>query len=497
MELLLGIDVGTTACKAVLFDADANAVANARKEYKLQSFQNGRAEIDPNEMWKAVKFCICKIVEQCNGKIVALAVSSHGEGVIPLDAVGSPLGMEIVSFDTRSINEAKELEKKFGHRYFFEKGGQILNSAGSITKIMWMKKYLHLSEEPSAYVCAGDFITMKLSGERVIDYSLAARTMMLDIHKKQWNEELIEFIGLDKCQLSIPIQGGTLVGYIQKEVALETGLNEDALIVSGGHDQPCAILGTGITSTGEAAYSLGTTETLICTMERFGEKLYHYGLPCYPHVLEGQYITLPGNFTGGNLLQWYKNTFADKEQELSKELHKDVYEILMEEMSDRPSGLIVLPHFTTTGSPWNDSQSQGMIIGLQLSTTKGEYIRALQEGVTLEILLNITLLKEIGISLNKLVAVGGSTKSKKLMQLKADVLGIPLYVPEKMEASCKGAAFLAGYGLGIVDKKQKAWMMDCRKDKYFLPSFEIHRQYLQIFVKYRKMYAAGKKIFKN
>ncbi|GMQ56189.1 xylulokinase [Vallitalea sediminicola] len=497
MVLLMGIDIGTTACKVAVYDENANVISMSRKEYKLSYPRSGWAEIDPNEMWEAVKFCIGVVVKQCKEKITAISVSSHGEGVIPLDRMGNPVGAEIVSFDTRSMNETYELENKFGKKYFFDKGGQILASTGTITKIIWIKKHYDLLKKtPYAYVCAGDYIIMRLSGQRIIDYSLAARTMMLDIHKKEWNQELMEYVGLKEEQLSIPLQSGTVVGTVRKKIAFEIGLNADALIVTGGHDQPCGMIGAGAIQEGEAAYSLGTTETLVCSMKNFVGKLYEYGLPCYPHVLKNQYITIPGNFTGGNLLQWYKNLFAFEEQEIAKKENKNVYDILMEEMTNQPSEVIVLPHFTTTGSPWNDSMSRGMIVGLQLSTTKGEYLRALQEGVTLEILLNLQLLKKAEIKVKWLIAVGGSTKSKKLMQLKTDVLGVPIHIPTNVEAACKGAAFMAGYGIGIFNKSYNNWSRTGETDIWLTPCSEKHKLYLNKFKKYKRMYSIQKEILR-
>lgn len=498
MSLLLGIDVGTTACKAVVFDTEANIVGAGREEYRLSHPQDGWAEINPEKMWGAVMRSIRSAAGGHGAEITALAVSSHGEGVIPLNSGGNPLGSEIVSFDMRSIPETALLEKTFGAPYFFQQGGQLLASTGTMTKIMWMEHHPSLfSEKPSAYVCAGDFIAYRLTGKRVIDYSLAARTMMLDIHQKQWNRELLAFAGITPGQLSCPVQGGTGIGTLKADTAAQLGLRETTLVVSGGHDQPCALLGTGAVKAGGAVYSLGTTETLVCSTGHFTEQLYAYGLPCYPHVLPAQYVTLPGNFTGGNLLQWYKENFAGQAQAQAETEQRSVYDILMEEMAEEPTDILVLPHFTTTGSPWNDSESRGMICGLKLSTTKGEYIRALQEGVTYEIRLNLSLLEQAGMRPRHLIAVGGSTKSHKLMQLKADLLGIPIGIPDEMEAACRGAAFLAGIGSGILREDSVHWGLSAGNQKIIQPNLEKYRLYSKNFVKYKRMYSAQKEIYNN
>jgi len=486
---LLGIDVGTTACKTVLYDLQGVALSAAREEYKLEHPKSGWAEISPTRMWNAVKKCIYETVKKCNHHVEALAISSHGEGVIPLNHKNEVIGAEIVSFDGRSIEETKELEAEFGKRYFFNWGGQMLSSAGTLTKIMWMNNHPHyLGEKPDAFVCAGDYIALRLTGDRVIDFSLASRTLLLDVHAKVWNCELMEYAKISEEQLSKPVVSGTIIGNINKECADELGLSANTVVVAGGHDQPCARVGAGALAHDQAVYSVGTTETLICGMEEYQPELYSQGLCCYPHVLDGQYITLPGNFTGGNLLKWFKNTFIVSGDEAYS------YHQMMEEMVDYKSGILVLPHFTTTGSPWNDSESNGMISGLTLSTTRGELIRALQEGVTMEILLNLELLKKKGIRVEKLLAVGGGVKSKKLMQLKADVLGVVLSIPKDSEAACKGAAYLAG--CSISKNGGEFSLGNDEFESVLLPNKEMHRQYINYLVRYNKMYQAQKEIWR-
>ena len=485
----LGIDVGTTACKTVLYDLQGVAISAAREEYKLHHPRSGWAEINPLKMWNAVKKCIYETVKKSNHHVEALAISSHGEGVIPLNQKNVVIGAEIVSFDCRAAEETKELEAKFHKKYFFEQCGHILSPAGTLAKIMWMNNHPdYFREKPCAFVCAGDYIAFRLTGNRVIDFSLASRTMLLNVHTKVWNHELMEYVKISENQLSKPVASGEIIGNVSKECADELRLSADTVVVAGGHDQPCAMVGAGALAPGKAVYSMGTTETLICSMKEFKSELYNHGLCCYPHVLEGQYITLPGNYTGGNLLKWFKDTFIVSGDETYS------YHRMMEEMADYPSGLLVLPHFTMTGSPWNDSESYGMISGLTLSTKRGEVIRALQEGVTMEMLLNLELLRKQGMGVEELITVGGSVRSKKLMQLKADVLGICLSVPEDPEAACRGAAYLAGLP---VNKKSEEFSLGSNKPESVLfPNKELHGQYINHLVRYNKMYQAQKEIWR-
>ena len=495
---LVGIDAGTTACKVTAFSAEGRVLASARKEYRLRHPRDGWAELIPQEIWEAVVYGLKKVTAESGEPIQGMAVSSQGEGLVLLDEKMEAAGHAIVSFDLRTLEQTRHLKEVFGNRYFFDKGGQLLSSMGTATKIMWCRENPGYFQRPPKYfMCVGDYILFRLTGEMVSDFSLASRTMMVDIKNRCWNQDLLSYIGISESQLPTLTQAGTYVGKLTKKAAEEIGGSPEVLMAVGGHDQPCAMLGTGANDKEEATYSLGTTETLVCAMEDFREGLYDIGLPCYPHVLKERYITLPGNFTGGNLLGWYGKNFADNESFIAMNKNKDIYDILMEEMDEEVSPVLVLPHFTVTGSPWNDSESSGIITGLQLSTTKGQYLRGLQEGVTMEILLNLLLLRQIGTWEKLLYVVGGGTKSRKLLQLKADVLGTRLYVPKISEAPCRGAALLAGQGCGLFQHPEKVWLQSVDETRIWNPRREMHEKYLEKYKKYERLYPAVKAIFSN
>lgn len=492
----MGIDAGTTACKATVFNENGEILAFAREEFPVVYPQPGWAECNPEKLWETVVSCIRQCTLQTEEPILALAVSSCGEGVIPLDEAGHCVGNEILSFDTRTMEQVKKLREKFGDRYFFERGGQLLASMGTVTKIMWCLEHgKTFRQEPKRFACVGDYLTMRLCGRRVIDFSLAARTMMLDAVSKKWNGELLDYLGLEEKNLSVLAAAGSCAGKIQEKTAREVGLKPETLVCIGGHDQPCALLGAGCVKAEEAVYSMGTTETLVCRTEYFMRNLYDLGLPCYPSVENDCFVTLPGNFTGGNLLQWYRDQFGGTSCSRAKREGKDVYEILMEKMDSVPSRLLVLPHFTVTGSPWNDSESGGMITGLRLDTKEGEYIRGLMEGVTYEILLNLENLKKAGATVETLRAVGGPTKSSKLMQLKADILGLPVSIPEITETPSRGAALLAAKGWGR--DLQKSWREHEKIQQTFFPDIKRHEYYMENFERYKRLYPCYKEIYKT
>jgi len=492
---VLGIDLGTTACKVAAFGNDGRIMAVARREYRIIRPRDQWAEINPFELLAAVKSAVSEVKEKCSESILAVSFSSQGEGVVPLDNNYKPVGNIIVSFDRRTLGQTEKLRKILGEDFFYKTGGQVLASMGTAPKIMWiLENPSFVSQKPSYFACVGDFVLGSFGCRPTIDYSLAARTMMFDVHNYTWSQQILDAVGITANMLSEVRKAGTIAGRISSDAAEEYNLSPDTIIVTGGHDQPCAMLGAGATGKGEAAYSLGTTETLICSMDSFNERLKDYGLPCYPHIVGNEYITLPGNFTGGILLQWYKDQFGGLERKIAADEVRDVYDVILEDMEEKPSRLLVLPHFTVTGSPYNDDRSTGLIMGLQLDTTKGEFIRGLLEGVTYEILLNITLLHELGIDVSRLIAVGGGTKSRKIVQLKCDILGVPILVPKGTESSCKGAALLAAKAIGLIDDIRSDWREKGDNVIEYFPNREYNEYYRNQFEKYKLLYPLVKKI---
>jgi xylulokinase len=381
------------------------------------------------------------------------------------------------------------LRQAVGEETIFDLSGQILHPMASATKIRWWHE-THPEEagRVAHYLCAGDFTVRRLGLLPVTDPSMAARTALYDISRGQWSPVMLEAGGIEVDQLAVIQPSGTPIGRIPAEQARLLGLGPDVTVVAGGHDQPCAALGAGSVDEGNVTYSLGTTETLVCPLDHFVSQLRAGGYPCYPHVVRNRFVTLAGNFTGGILLQWFRDTFAQKELRDAEETGRDAFATLIEEMAEVPTDLFVLPHFTTTGTPWNDPSSVGAIIGLHLDTTKGEFIRALLEGVTYEILLNVRHLATSGIPVRVYRAVGGGTQTRKVLQLKADVLGKPIIVGQERESACRGAALLAAEGAGLISDAAMAaegWQHGLRSIE---PQEEATRFYAARFDVYERLY---------
>ena len=261
---LLGVDVGTTGCKAVAFDMDGNALAQFYREYSLTHPEPGWSELDTNNLWHNVSTVLIAINEQIKSDPVkALSISSQGEAVTAIDNHGRHLCNFSVSFDHRTIPQAEWWQETFGAKRLFDITGMPLHATHTINKIMWYRQNRpEIYKKSVKFLCVEDFINFKLTGEFATDWSLAGRTMAFDVINKCWSDEILQAAKVDKELLPSVHPSGTAIGEILPEVANELGFEGKVVVATGGHDQPCGSLGAGIIAPGIAMNATGTSDTI-------------------------------------------------------------------------------------------------------------------------------------------------------------------------------------------------------------------------------------------
>lgn len=245
--------------------------------------------------------------------------------------------------------------------------------------------------------------------------------------------------------------------------------------------------------------AIDATGTVECLTPAFaepnlGEEMFRHGFACYPHTAEPLYCTIAFNFTGGSLLRWFRDTLGEAERSRARREGRDVYEVLLEEMPEEPTDLLVLPYFASTGTPYLDPEPLSAVVGLRLGTTRGEIIRALLEGLTFEIKLNIELLAQAGIHLRELRAVGGGARSPRWLQIKADIFNLPVISLQTSEAACLGVALLAGVAAGAYGSLSEAVAATVRPVRTYEPDPRRARFYEEQFHRYRRLYPLTRKL---
>ncbi len=495
---LLGLDIGTTGCKAIAFSVEGKPLAHSYREYGEMYPRPGWAEIDPNKVWQCVSEVIRDVATSVKNSdpVKALSVTTLGEAWTPIADDGTILANSMTSVDTRSIQQSESWKYTLGREKVFQITGMSLHPSFSINKMMWLKQEMpDIYNKAKKFLLYEDFTFYKLGLEPTIDYSLAGRTLAFDIRKKEWSDEMLSTAGIDVSKLATPKPSGEIVGEIPEKIADELGLPKGTIAVTGGHDQPVNALGGGVVSEGVAVDGLGSVECVVVAFNEppLNEKMMNNNYPVYPHVKQGMYVSLAFSYTGGNLLRWYRNNFAQDMIQESQKTGIDVYDLILKDIPDEPTRIFVLPHFVGSGTPALDPNSKGVIAGLTLGTTREQFVKALIEGITYELRYYLTTLEDCAnVKIDRLRAMGGGAKSPKWLQLKADITGKEVLALAISECGCLGAAILAGVGIGeykSVDEAVKAIVKV--KDTYY-PNQEMHRLYTECYEIYTELYPTVK-----
>jgi xylulokinase len=443
----LGLDIGTSGCKALVLDSDGRTLSEAHRAYALVHPRPGWAELDPSEVVSAAVAVLREAAAAARSDPVrALAISSQGEAFAPIAADGRVLCGAMVSSDSRATALARTWPLRFGEERLYTITGHTSHPLFSLFKLLWLRE-----ERPDIwmrserFLCFEDLLHLHLGVEPAISWSLAGRTMLFDVREHAWSEPILAESGLDTRQLARPLPPGAVVGEIPGSRAADRGLPAGVVVVSGGHDQVCAALGAGAFEPGSAMYATGTVECIAATMEHavFTTSLRAANLCTYDHAAPGRRATLAYSLTGGNLLAWFRDQWCRAEVEEARQTGENVYARILRDLPPGPSSLLVLPYFTPSGTPYFDAETPGAILGLRLETTREDVLRGLLEGVAYEMRLNLELMHESGIPVRTLRAVGGGARNEVWLQLKADVTGRPIERVEVTEAGCLGAALLA------------------------------------------------------
>jgi len=495
---LLGIDVGTTGTKAVAFDHAGHPLASAYKEYPLYSRQRGWMEVDPHEVAAAVKHVIGAVAAKTKSDpISALSVSAMGEAAVPVARDGRYLAHVQVSLDERTAAYPDWWRERIDTAEVFRISGHEIYSIYTLPRTQWIKQHWpEVYRDTWKFLCFQEFVFYLLGAEPITDYSQAARTMGFDVRKKEWSERLFSIAGLDVEKFPKAAQSGTIVGKVSPKVAGELGLPPGVTCVTGGHDQPCNALGAGILTGGSAVYGTGTVDCITPAFDGFvdSKEFIENNLACYPHTVPGKFCSVAYNSTGGNLLKWYRDTFAAEERRIAEREGVDPYELILRDLPDGPSPVMVLPHFTVTGTPWFDTNSRGAILGLKLTTSRQEIVKAIIEGTTFEMKLNLDALRRSNVPVERIRSTGGGAKSRLWNQLKADMLGVPVATLQTSEGGSLGTAMLAGVATGVYASLEEAVATIIREQDHFEPRQDMVERYNERFALYRQLYPSLKEI---
>ncbi len=496
-DYLLGIDLGTTNIKAVIFNTNGEAQASASATYPLIMPAPNCVEQDANVWWKTAVDILREITTQAGAEVAAnirgISISSQLPSMLALDKDGCVLRNAMIWMDKRSAPELDEILNSMGRAEYVASAGAQPDVAFLPCKILWFKKHEpELFRKTYRILQANGFLNYRLTGVMAMDLDQAALCQCLDLRTMKWSEPLSEAMEIELSDiLPQPVSSETIIGYVTEEAARLTGLKSGTPVVAGASDATASMYATGLSRLGEAGESSGTTSLLFVGCDKPSAT----GIPVVakPCSIQGipYFFNAPIN-TSGASLKWYLNNLGKAENDYAAAHGIDVYDYLNQIALESPAGangLIYFPYMLGERAPLWNSYAKGMFIGLSLDTRREHIVRSIFEGTAFAVRHVMDTIREAGAEIKCLRITGGGAKSRTWCQIKASMLGVPVYtLDEKTGDAPFGDALIAGHAVGLYPNFSES-IQDLIKVKEIIqPVEEWSRVYDKLYPYYRSMY---------
>lgn len=479
---LLGIDIGTSACKVAVFDEEGKVLAQSNQSYPVYYPQSGWVEQDPREWWTAICAGIREVLsgeEVSAERIKGIGVDGQSWSAIPVDRSGCVLHNTPIWMDTRARFICERVKEEIGADQIFQVAGNDFQPSYVTPKLIWFREEKpEIFDKTYKFLQSNSYIVMKLTGVMSQDYSQCYGIHFFHMGELRYEEQLAAKMGLSPELLPELYGCDEVVGTVTKEAAALTGLREGTPVVAGGLDAACGALGAGVYQVGETQEQGGQAGGMsICT----DRALTHRSLITGTHVVPGLWLLQGGTAGGGGTLKWFR-------QELGKGLSFDELTAEAEKVNPGSDGVVFLPYMAGERSPIWDPDAKGVFYGLSFDKTRGHMIRAVLEGVAFSLEHNLRTAAQTGAKVDVLNAMGGASNSLLWTQIKADVTGKTIQVPSSDTATTLGAAILAGVGCGVYNGYEEAVNRTIRITRRQEPNAANHEVYERMMELYLELY---------
>ncbi|GAB6991629.1 gluconokinase [Paenibacillus pini] len=455
-NMMIGIDIGTTSTKAVLFEESGKVVCKASEGYPLYTPNSSTAEQDPELIFQAVLHTVKQVMTESGirpEQVMFVSFSAAMHSVIAVDEAGKPLMNCITWADNRSAAWSEKLKTELNGHEIYLRTGTPIHPMSPLTKLMWLRHDMpELFSKASKFVSIKEYVFAKLFNEYVIDYSIASCTGLLNLNKLDWDEEALKLAGVTTNQLSKLVSTTHSMEGMNDVYAEEMGLSTATPFILGASDGVLSNLGVNAIAPGVVAATIGTSGAIRTVVDRPltdpKGRFFCYALTDKLWVIGG-----PVN-NGGMLFQWVRDEFAASEVETAKRLGLDSYDLLTriaEQVRAGSDGLLFHPYLTGERAPLWNPDARGSFFGLTMHHRKEHMIRAVLEGVIFNLYTVLLAMEEQIGRPAKIHATGGFARSPLWRQMMADIFDQEVIVPESYESSCLGAVVLGLYATGKVD----------------------------------------------
>ncbi|MGO5051706.1 xylulokinase [Lachnospiraceae bacterium LCP25S3_G4] len=491
-ELLLGIDIGTSACKVAAFTKEGQVVASATGDYAVYYPRPGWAEQDPDEWWENVCSATKEVLKSGNirpEEIKGIGIDGQSWSAIPIDKDGKVLANTPIWMDTRAQDICDRVNQVIGSEKIFQIAGNSLQPSYGTAKILWFKEHM-----PDVYtriykvLQSNAFIAYRLTSVCSQDLSQGYGFHCFDMRTGTWNKEMCEKLGIPFSFMSDIYACHEVIGTVTRHAANQCGLAEGTPVVAGALDAACGTLGAGVLHAGETQEQGGQAGGMSICIEKYAADprlILSY------HAVPGKWLLQGGTVGGGGVMRWLEKEFGEYEREIAATTGKSSliqFNELAEKVEPGSNGLVFLPYMSGERSPIWDPDAKGVFFGLDFSKTKGHMIRAAMEGVAFALRHNLEVGEKQGAHVEELLAMGGSANSLLWTQIKSDVTGKPITVPSSDTATTLGAVILAGVGIGMYQSFEEAVELTVKKTRHHQPNMDNHQKYEKNYEIYLELY---------
>lgn len=486
---MIGVDIGTTSTKAVLFEENGTIVAQSNQGYPLHQPSPSVAEQDPEQILEAVIRTIAAVMQESLAApeaILLVSFSSAMHSVIAVDPAGKPLTACITWADNRSSRCARRLKDELNGHELYLRTGTPIHPMSPITKLMWLgEEQPELFRQTYKFISIKEYIFFRLFGEYVIDHSIASATGMFNLEKLDWDEEALQIAGVTPERLSRPVPTTHILQGLLPDLTGKLGLLTDTPFVVGASDGVLSNLGVGAMEPGVIAATIGTSGAIRTVVDHPltdpKGRIFCYALTDKHWVIGG-----PVN-NGGMLFRWVRDEFAASEVETAKRLGIDPYEVLTriaEQVPPGSNGLLFHPYLTGERAPLWNPDARGSFFGLSMNHRKEHMIRAVLEGVIFNMYTVLLAMEECIGEPVRILATGGFARSALWRQMMADIFDQEVVVPESFESSCLGAVVLGLYAIRRIDSLDAVFSMigSTHRHEPVTVHAKAYKQLLPIFI---------------
>lgn len=485
--LMLGIDVGSSDCKAMLVAPDGEIIASASQPYPTHYPRMGWAEQNPSDWYEAacaaVRACL-KTANAAPERVLALAIDGPAHNVALLDAHGDVIRPTLHWSDLRSAPQSERLEAEMGERIFDLTFSRV-NPSWTLTQLLWLREH-----EPEHWsrlrhiLVTKDYVRYRFTGEYVTDPYDAVGTQMYDVRAESWSDELCARLDFDLNHLPRVCAPTDIAGSLLSDAAADTGLLRGTPVLVGSGDSVVEAFGIGAVEAGDCIVKLSTAANVNMVLS---EPLPSKQSITYPHVMPGQWFTITATNSGASTMRWFRDTFCRLEVEQARERGVNVYTLIDQLVEGAPpgaDGLMFHPYLMGERSPYWNPHLRGDFVGINARHDAHHFARAILEGVAYSIKDCFEVLRGLGQPIRRVSLIGGGAKSKIWREVICNVLGIPLRKP-KVEDAAFGSALMAGIGAGVFESLADAVQSCVHHDGRLEPDAAQHAVYEAYFAVYR------------